>query len=161
MRQLKPRSSEQHLRIFKSFSHKGKPGHKEPDRQIHGQVYCNCGQHAPVRADPQLFPPYLVVQVALRLTGPAPTAVTAQLQAPPAMSVLRLARMLTLRVAGACRPDRQTSAERSATGAGAHSFRRRCVRCAVSSLPGKTNVLLFDGGTWRTRSHHAFAWWRP
>jgi hypothetical protein len=52
------------------------------------------------------LPAILVVQVALCLTGPAPNAITAQLQAPPAMSVLRLAalgepvglaQMLTLR----------------------------------------------------------------
>ena len=79
IRQRKPRGSEQHPRILKSFSHKGKPGRKKPGRQLHGQVYCNCGQHAPVRADPQLFPPYLVVQAGLRLTGPASTAITAKL----------------------------------------------------------------------------------
>jgi len=37
------------------------------------------------------LPAILVVQVALRLTDPAPTVITAQLQAPPAMSVSRLA----------------------------------------------------------------------
>jgi hypothetical protein len=65
----------------------------------------------PVSSVPQwirwLLPVVLVVQVAFRLTDPGSTAVAAQLEAPPAMSALRLAalgepiglaQMLTLRL---------------------------------------------------------------